>query len=159
MKAITIHQPWASLISIGAKRFETRGWKTNYRGPIAIHASKKDPKLMIQSLPHGVQVSVFDSFYDRLNIASGAISHMPTGAIVATANLVECYKIHVDHTGDIVLMLGGIPKVWIGKDSPETSFGHYEDGRYAWLLQDVNRIDPVNTKGQQGLWNWGGEQG
>ncbi len=42
MKAITIHQPWASLIVVGAKRFETRSWETKYRGPIAIHASKQE---------------------------------------------------------------------------------------------------------------------
>jgi hypothetical protein len=43
MKAITIWQPWASLIAIGAKQYETRSWETKYRGPIAIHAAKKDP--------------------------------------------------------------------------------------------------------------------
>lgn len=41
MKAITIIQPWATLIAIGAKRFETRSWATTHRGPIAIHAGKK----------------------------------------------------------------------------------------------------------------------
>ena len=40
MKALTITQPWATLIAIGAKRFETRGWSTPYRGPLAIHAGK-----------------------------------------------------------------------------------------------------------------------
>ncbi|AIQ47707.1 hypothetical protein R70723_18755 [Paenibacillus sp. FSL R7-0273] len=28
MKAITIKQPWATMIVIGEKRFETRGWLT-----------------------------------------------------------------------------------------------------------------------------------
>ena len=41
MKAITIWQPWASLLACGGKRFETRSWATSYRGPIAIHAAKK----------------------------------------------------------------------------------------------------------------------
>ncbi|KXG09931.1 hypothetical protein AT864_01491 [Anoxybacillus sp. P3H1B] len=40
MKAITIKQPWATLIALGEKKFETRSWKTNYRGKIAIHAGK-----------------------------------------------------------------------------------------------------------------------
>src|SRR5574343_1234835 len=44
MKAITLHQPWATLVAIGAKRIETRSWSTNYRGPIAIHAAKGFPK-------------------------------------------------------------------------------------------------------------------
>ncbi|WP_309145170.1 ASCH domain-containing protein, partial [Brevibacillus sp. HB2.2] len=45
MKAITIHQSWATLIALGEKRFETRGWSTNHRGPIAIHAAKKRESL------------------------------------------------------------------------------------------------------------------
>lgn len=38
MKAITILQPYASLIVAGAKQYETRSWDTPYRGIIAIHA-------------------------------------------------------------------------------------------------------------------------
>jgi activating signal cointegrator 1 len=41
MQAISVNQPWASLIIAGAKRIETRSWSTNHRGPLAIHASKK----------------------------------------------------------------------------------------------------------------------
>ncbi len=41
MKAITLWQPWASLIAIGAKKIETRSWATKYRGPLAIHAAIK----------------------------------------------------------------------------------------------------------------------
>ena len=38
MKALTIIQPWATLLAAGKKRIETRSWKTNYRGEILIHA-------------------------------------------------------------------------------------------------------------------------
>ncbi len=54
MKAITIWQPWASLIACGAKKFETRSWATNYRGPIAIHVAKKDVRKIIKTLPTDV---------------------------------------------------------------------------------------------------------
>ena len=40
MKALTLTQPWAQLVILGHKRFETRGWTTAYRGPLAIHAAK-----------------------------------------------------------------------------------------------------------------------
>ena len=33
MKAVTVRQPWATLIALGMKRFETRSWQTKYRGP------------------------------------------------------------------------------------------------------------------------------
>ena len=38
MKAITIKEPWASLIVQGIKKYEFRSWKTNYRGKVLIHA-------------------------------------------------------------------------------------------------------------------------
>lgn len=38
MKAITIKEPWASLIVQGFKKYEFRSWKTNYRGKVLIHA-------------------------------------------------------------------------------------------------------------------------
>jgi hypothetical protein len=44
MKVISIIQPWATLIAIGEKKFETRSWSTKYRGELAIHASKKIDK-------------------------------------------------------------------------------------------------------------------
>lgn len=40
MKTLTLKQPWASLIANGYKKYEFRTWKTNYRGPILIHAGK-----------------------------------------------------------------------------------------------------------------------
>ena len=41
MRALTIRQPWASLIAAGVKTIETRSWSTKYRGPLAIHAGKQ----------------------------------------------------------------------------------------------------------------------
>ena len=62
MRALTIHQPYANFIADGKKRYETRSWKTAYRGLIAIHASK-----------------------NREETAVG-----PFGAIVAVGRLVAC---------------------------------------------------------------------
>jgi hypothetical protein len=39
MKALSVRQPYAYLILKGIKRIENRTWSTNYRGPLAIHAS------------------------------------------------------------------------------------------------------------------------
>ncbi len=46
MKALSLHQPWASLIAEGVKTIETRSWATKYRGPLGIHASKRRPPMM-----------------------------------------------------------------------------------------------------------------
>ena len=47
MKAISLWQPWASAIAVGAKRYETRGWPAvaggqRFAGWLAIHASKRE---------------------------------------------------------------------------------------------------------------------
>src|SRR5574343_420007 len=44
MRALTLTQPWATLVAIGAKKIETRGWCTDYRGALAIHAAKSIPR-------------------------------------------------------------------------------------------------------------------
>lgn len=40
MKLITLWDPWATLMALSAKKIETRHWKTDFRGPVAIHAAK-----------------------------------------------------------------------------------------------------------------------
>ena len=39
MRALSVRQPWASLIAWGEKTVECRSWSTKYRGPLLIHAS------------------------------------------------------------------------------------------------------------------------
>lgn len=73
LTAITLHQPWASLIAVGKKCYETRSWGTDYRGPIAIHAAKK--------------LHENESLISLLEIEADKI---PLGAIVAIANLTDC---------------------------------------------------------------------
>jgi hypothetical protein len=48
MKAISIREPWASLIHTGKKTIETRTWKTDYRGPLLLCASKKPDWIEIE---------------------------------------------------------------------------------------------------------------
>jgi hypothetical protein len=44
MKAISLIQPYATLIMLGLKTNETRSWDTKYDGPLVIHASAGKPK-------------------------------------------------------------------------------------------------------------------
>jgi ASCH domain len=44
MKVLTISQPWAWAILVAGKDVENRGWRTSYRGPLAIHAGKTREK-------------------------------------------------------------------------------------------------------------------
>lgn len=75
MKALTIHQPYAAFIMLpddnpDAKRIENRNWRTNYRGPVAIHAAKSRESLNCECE---------DDFV--------------FGAVLGTAEIVDCIDI------------------------------------------------------------------
>ena len=166
MKAITIRQPWASLIASGTKKYETRSWKTNYRGPIAIHAGKETAP-DIFNLIHGDT-----DFMARLiknGITPRNLKDLPHGAIIATAELVNVWHI-VHHPGTNVDKAKHIPvgaeSLSTDKHAPdfgdyfvptedELAFGRWIPGHYAWELQNIKILpEPIPIKGQQGLWNW-----
>ena len=55
MKAISIRQPWASMVVSGEKTIETRTWRTNYRGPLLIVSSKQP---IVDNLPRGYALAI-----------------------------------------------------------------------------------------------------
>ncbi len=138
MKALTLWQPWATLIAVGVKVIETRGWGTPYRGPLAIHAASSEPAEVRRLMR-------FDEPFISLLAAAGYKNPdvLPRGAVVATAELF-C----VQH----IVAGFQLPK------SPELELGDYRAGRYAWFLRNVQRLpEPVPCKGRQGLWDWDAE--
>lgn len=56
MKALSVRQPWASLIADGVKTIEVRSWPTKHRGPLLICAGKRP----YESLPVGVAVCIVE---------------------------------------------------------------------------------------------------
>ncbi len=151
MKAITLHQPWASLIACGAKQIETRSWATKYRGPLAIHAGKKDPREWLHPC----------SDYDFVGVAEKALNgalfyELPRGAVIAIAELVDCFRV----TGRASLKIGNekhalaVLENGMRITEKEFLFGDYSIGRYAWILANVRAIEPVPAKGMQRLWEW-----
>lgn len=87
MKALTIWQPWASLLACGAKQYETRSWATYYRGPIAIHAAKKSVFHVLDLIPSPVLA-------EMTKLIGAGWNDLPTGAVIATAELVDVW--HID---------------------------------------------------------------
>lgn len=84
MKAITVWQPWATLLATGQKHNETRSWKTSYRGEILIHAAKTDHSGILLHIPMEELKHLQDA---------GVVNKLPTGAIIGKANLVDCFQI------------------------------------------------------------------
>ncbi len=155
MKAITLTQPWATLVALGAKRIETRSWSTRYRGPLAIHAGAGlGPVGGAQGL---MELCRSEPFRATL-LAAGMLGtpELPRGAIVATCELVEIYQIP-DHTPLTGFYADDSSRRWDLTDQ-ERAFGDYAPGRYAWLLADVKPLaTPIPAKGALGLWNWEGQ--
>lgn len=128
MKALTIWQPWASLIASGEKQYETRSWETKYRGPLAIHAGLGD-----------MTKELFEctSFY-REALHWSSVPALPSGGVLCIVNLVEC-----------------LPTAGLSISQKEQNFGDFSSGRFAWKLELVERFEkPILVSGKQGLWEW-----
>ena len=81
MKAISIRQPFASLIVAGVKDIENRSWPTNYRGPVLIHAAQKVDKKGIELVRKmGLPQIMIDTMYEYC------------GGIIGEAEIVDCVK-------------------------------------------------------------------
>lgn len=78
MKALTLTQPWATLVALGAKRIETRSWSTPYRGTLAIHAAK--------GFPRWAKDACLEPEF-AIELGSDVL---PTGAVIATCRLISC---------------------------------------------------------------------
>lgn len=153
IKAISLYQPYASLIAYGFKQFETRSWKTSYRGKIAIHAGKN-----LSSL-NAIRYNKYDNLRHRIACLYETEEtlklmeflddkdNFPLGRIVAIADLTNCREMVTMATDDP-------NKIGIGSASRcEEVVGHWERGRYAWELENVELFLSPPIKGQQGLFN------
>ncbi len=82
-RALAIRQPWAWLIVNGYKDVENRQWRTNFRGPVLIHASKCRTKAEWKAA-----VAYVRSIRPDIEIPPEVT--LPTGGIVGEAEIVAC---------------------------------------------------------------------
>ncbi|NIJ34307.1 ASCH domain-containing protein [Sphingomonas oligoaromativorans] len=154
-KALTIWQPWASLIMLGAKPYEWRRWKapaSMVGKRIVIHAGARRTTTeeiwgLIQSVIHEVNaieeqrpvehptaLDVYKALPFLLNIYDGGI-RLPLSAGLGTVVIGEPRL-----AGDL-----GFP---IDSDRPQ-------DQNWGWPMLDVQPFaDPIPMRGAQGFWKW-----
>lgn len=149
--AITIWQPWASLILLGAKRYEFRGWRpprSFERRRIAIHAGarpvrKPEVGELIVGLKLGDDVThasldaaIALPFLEKLTLNPGLA---PLGVVLCTAVLGECKR------ADQTVMFGK----FVNDSDRDQHFN------FAWPLTDIEPLTPpVEARGAQGFWSF-----
>lgn len=129
MKALSLWQPWASLVALNLKRFETRSWSTPYRGEIAIHAAKH------WTAKEERWLRFFADEYDcPLPLPP------PLGSMLCI-----CRLTHIGRSEEVEVHISAM----------EHRMGDYTAGRFAWRLEVVEIFDkPIPARGKQGLFDW-----
>lgn len=173
MKALTVRQPWASLIVYGPKWIETRTRSTNIRGRIGIVAGKywrpRDLPLCVtdtlwmERLGNRGDGRIYRSA-DRVSGWTGdfgeTICVAPFGALIGTVELYDCVPIVGYDTKpvDASTMIsidsddrGPIVELWDGDDWHELDqypYGDFTPGRWAWMLREPEpSTEPIPMRG------------
>ena len=143
MRAISMTQPWATLVAIGVKSIDTRSWRTWYRGPLLIHAARAFPRWARDLCNREPFATVLlEAGYGAADSGSGSVDPglLPLGKILAVCDLKHCVRI-------------GTLGIDLPPPEPERSFGDYTLGRYAWVLSEVQPLPkPIAATGSMGLW-------
>ncbi len=131
MHALSVMQPWATLIVLGIKRIETRPWRTGFRGRLAVHASSR--------LPTGFDQLCCGEPY-RSALLSSPWNRPPRGVLLGTVELCDCVRVEE---------LDAL-------DDGERSFGNFAPGRWAWLLADPQPLPwLIPVRGRLGVFEVG----
>ena len=129
MRVLTIKEPFATLIKNKVKYIETRSWKTNYRGELYIHSG-------LSKLTKEVK--------ERKELAKlYKESELKYGYIICKCTLVDC-----------IYMTEDFIKEEKRKNPKNFVSGRYEVGRYAWVLDNIEPIKPIQAKGKLGIWHY-----
>lgn len=132
IKGLSLWQPWASLIALGQKRIETRSWSTDYRGLVAIHATK--------TLNEESRRAIAENNAIEAAMASHGLTAdtLPLGGIIAVVEIVDC----VEFDGSFQV------------EHPEGRFGDFTPGRFGFRLANVRLLpEPIPCAGAQKLFD------
>ena len=139
-KALSLWQPHAQAIALGIKPYETRGWKTDYRGPLAIHAAKKVFREKDYGFHYCREVGM------RFRAAGFPVYALDYGRVLCVVDVVDC-----------------VPTASVrGKIGKAEFWGDFRDvgddfkARYAIKVENVRLIPALKRPlviGRQGFFN------
>lgn len=123
MRAITLKQPWATLVAEGIKKYEFRSWKINYRGEILIHAGK------------GIDLEAMKKF-SNLNL------EFPHSRILAKIKILDCIKLDAKVNKAII----NENKLVYGNKHDRTGYAWKLE-----VVEKITNNQKIS--GKQGIWN------
>lgn len=123
MKALTVCQPYASMIVNGEKPIENRTRPTFYRGLIYVHAGKS------REWVDAIELM-------RTDISVLPVNRMAFGAVVGIARIIDCCRVQ---------------DIQAGRKHPELRYNAHLHGPWCWILSGAASIGPWPWKGAQGL--------
>lgn len=150
MRALTIFQPWATLIMIGAKPYEFRRW--DYRSR---NHSLEGQRIVIHASARPIRLAEVEDIVDRLEDRISSLH----------ANIAKPLldRIRSAHKGQGIVELScGLGTAILGKpkqvsalfNSPADS-DRIDHHMWAWPLTDIQKFaEPLPCRGMQGFWTW-----
>lgn len=156
MKALSIKQPWASLIAHGIKDIENRTWFTHYRGRIYIHASAKWYKypesdgtlgnLFTDDQWEKIRESYNNNLYSILE-PNVITDRLPVSAIIGEVDIIDCVINHDSIWAEHIAPDDKILKEVLGREPKPI---------YNWVLENPVLYDEpiLNVKGKLSFWEF-----
>jgi hypothetical protein len=131
VKALSLWQPWASLVVHGHKKIETRHWqapRSLFGKRIAIHAAK---------------MTRFDALMNQPPFLGLLDGELPHGCVVGTVKLARCIRMTPYNIAEFA------------ERAPlQMQLGDWQPGRWAWVLRDPRLLpEPVPLRGSQGFFS------
>ena len=140
MKAITVKQPWASLIALGIKPIENRTWKLpeKYKGQtVLIHASASWDQY----------ADFTDQHLREMQEKGFKFEKCVTGVIIGSVKFTDCVINH--------------PSIWAEKSNtvyqlaPDETDEDYPKPIYNWVLANpIIFPEPIRAKGKLSFWDY-----
>lgn len=142
MKALSIKQPWTSLIANGIKDIENRTWKTNFRGRIYIHASaKKITNSKFISLIELYRLGLSEEMLIKANKETFNFDKLDYSAIIGEVDIIDCVINH--------------PSIWAENKNDLT-----KKPTYNWVLANpvLYKKPIINVKGKLSFWEFNSDE-
>jgi len=133
MKAISVKQPFAALIAAGIKQFETRKWKTAYRGPLLVHASLALHPLFVE-YDFATETLELDNFSTKRWYTVNKHLMARSGEMMCVVDLVDVQPFEDDKSVEDLACCD-----WYGG--------------YVWKLENPKLTFPIPLKGKLGIFD------